>query len=126
MANQNFYLFTGLFSLGYSLYAGLRYYSVSGEGLITSAKARDMLRKKQINHVIDVRTRLEYNRGHYKKSINIPITELSKEKLKNINKRATILIYCNTGQRARRAGEKMRNMGYKNVYYIDGTHRNLL
>lgn len=126
MNNSTFYLLSGIFSLGYSVYAGLRYYSLTGEGLISASKARDMLRRKQITHVIDVRTRMEYNQGHYKKSLNIPVTEISKDKLKNINKNSSILIYCNTGQRARRAAEKMRELGYKKVYYIEGTYKGLL
>jgi phage shock protein E len=126
MNNSTFYLLSGIFSLGYTAYAGLRYYSLTGEGLISASKARDMLRTKQITHVIDVRTTIEYRQGHYKKSINIPVTELTKDRLKNINKNSTILIYCNTGQRARRAVEKMREIGYKKVYYIEGTYKGLL
>lgn len=73
--------------------------------------------------MIDVRTTFEYRQGHYKKSINILVTEITKDRLKNINRDNTILIYCNTGQRARRAAENMREIGYKKVYYIEGTYK---
>lgn len=70
--------------------------------------------------VIDVRTVFEWEYGHYKNAINIPasdinITNLSKN---NINKNNYIIVYCNTGQRARNAAEKIYNLGYKNVRYI--------
>lgn len=47
MNNSTFYQLSGIFSLGYTAYAGLRYYSLSGEGLISASKARYMLRQKQ-------------------------------------------------------------------------------
>jgi rhodanese-related sulfurtransferase len=126
MNNSTFYLVSGVISLGYTMYSGLKYYSLTGEGLVSSTEARDMLRKKEIDYIIDVRTDMEYRRGHYKKSLNIPITELTNKSLKNIRKNSKILIYCNTGQRARRASDRMRDMGYKNVYYIDGSYKGLL
>lgn len=129
MNNSAFYLTSGIISLGYTIYAGLKYYSLSGKGLITSDEAREMLRNKEIKHIIDVRTQMEYNYGHYKKAINIPISEMTKEKIKKIkqiHKLDTILIYCNTGQRARRAADMMKEFGYKNVFYIAGSHKTLL
>ena len=36
-----------------------------------------------------------------------------------------ILVYCNTGQRARRAAEVLRKLGYKNVYYIESSYTSL-
>ena len=125
MTNSTFYLLSGIFSLGYTVYAGLKYYSLTGEGVISASKARDMLRKNEITHVIDVRTPIEYKEGHYKNAINIPISEISKQRLSNINKNSTILIYCSTGNRARRATEKMREIGYNNIYYIKNSYKNL-
>lgn len=70
--------------------------------------------------VIDVRTVFEWEYGHYKNAINMPsseinITNLSKN---NISKNDYIIVYCNTGQRARNAADKIYNLGYKNVKYI--------
>jgi len=36
----------------------------------------------------------------------------------NINFNDKIIVYCNTGQRARNAAEKIYNLGFKNVKYI--------
>lgn len=125
MTNSRFYLLSGIFTFGYTLYAGLKYYSLTGEGLISASKARDMIRKNEITIVIDVRTPTEYKEGHYKKAINIPIAEISKQRLNNVNRNSTILIYCSTGNRARRATEKMREIGYKNIYYIEDSYKSL-
>ena len=37
-----------------------------------------------------------------------------------------ILVYCNTGQRARFAAEKLASLGFQDVVYIDGSYRTLM
>jgi rhodanese-related sulfurtransferase len=46
--------------------------------------------------------------------------------MKGIMKSLPILIYCNTGNRARRASELLKKMGYEHVYYIADTYKTLL
>lgn len=41
------------------------------------------------------------------------------------NKDIRIIVYCNTGHRARMATEKLQSMGYKNATYISSTYRTL-
>lgn len=125
MTNSTFYLITGIGGVIYSLFAGLRYYALTGSELIQPNKAKQMIKKGQINHIIDVRTQFEYNMGHYKGSVNIPITSFSRNKVKKMNKDDDILVYCNTGQRARRGAELLRSYGFQKVYYIDGTYKSL-
>jgi rhodanese-related sulfurtransferase len=125
MNNSKFYLLSGIFSLGYTIYAGLKYYSISGNGFVTTDEAKKMIRNKEINYVIDVRTNEEYKQGHYNRALNIPVTEMTNANLKNISKDSSILVYCKTGKRSRIASEKMREKGYKNVYYITGSYKEL-
>lgn len=70
--------------------------------------------------VIDVRTTYEWNYGHYKNAINMPTSDINLTNLSknNISKSDFIIVYCNTGQRARKATEKIYNLGFKNVRYI--------
>ena len=69
--------------------------------------------------VIDVRTVLERNIGYYNNSIHIPASDIDNDFMKlNLNKNTTIIVYCNTGQRAKRAAEKIFKLGYCNVKYI--------
>ena len=103
------------------MYAGLKYYAMTGVGLI---KVED-IKKYDIDHVIDVRTQFEWNLGHFKGAKHIPTGDISEKTLKGIPKADTILVYCNTGQRARMAAEKIRSYGYKKVYYIEGTYKSL-
>lgn len=103
------------------------FHSKSGEGSVYSAEAKQLLKDGTVKHVIDVRTDVEWNLGHYPGAIHIPLQNLSadNEKLKSINKNDGILVYCQTGNRARTGAEKLKSFGYKNVYYLVGPY-NLL
>ena len=116
---------TGTFSALYTIYAGMRYYSLTGGQLITSEKAKKMLQSGDLKIVIDVRTNTEWSLGHHPNAKNIPIQQLTKKRMKGISKMTPILVYCNTGQRARSASEKLRKMGYEHVYYIADSYLTL-
>jgi len=102
-------------------------YTYDGEQLISSQDAKNGIDQGRIQHVIDVRTPAEYQLGHFKGSKHIPVHLMSKKALETngIKKNDTILVYCNTGQRARFAAEKMRRLGYNNVQYIAGSYTSL-
>ena len=114
-------MYSGIASMAYSIYAGLKYYAMTGVGLIKGENAN----KYDIDHVIDVRTKVEWDLGHFKGAKHIPVGSISKNSLKSIPKNDSILVYCNTGQRARRAAEKIRSYGYEKVYYIEGAYKSL-
>ena len=44
----------------------------------------------------------------------------------NLSSKKGTLVYCNTGQRARVAANKLEKMGFLEVYYIDGHYSSLL
>jgi rhodanese-related sulfurtransferase len=91
---------------------------------ISIQKAREMIRSGEIKKVVDVRTTAEWNTGHYPSAIHIPASKLSETNL--ISPADHILLYCNTGTRARKAAEKLQAMGYKNVHYIAETYVELM
>ncbi len=95
---------------------------------IPSEEAKGRLAKKEFDVVLDVRTNLERkNLGLYPGSIHIPSGELEARAAKELPKKgAKILAYCNTGQRARMAAEKLKELGYNNVVYIAEGHNSLL
>ena len=69
--------------------------------------------------IVDVRSPQEYNESHIDGAILIPEYDI-KNKAENIlwNKEEIIVTYCSTGQRSKRAKEKLSDMGYKNVYTL--------
>ena len=122
MNDATFYLWTGIAGALYSGFAALRYYSLSGTQLISAARAKKMIKSGEIKHVVDVRSKFEWDFGHYPGAVHMPVNVISAERLKKFDKNDGILTLCNTGQRARAGAEKIASFGFKNVYYIDGTY----
>lgn len=68
------------------------------------------------NVVIDVRTSQEYAEGHVADALNIDNTVIAQEISKaNVDKNDTVILYCRSGQRASRAQETLKKMGYLHV-----------
>jgi phage shock protein E len=103
-------------------------YSRNSPLRISAEDAKARLAKKDFDVVLDVRTDMERKTlGLYPGSIHVPSGEIEARIGKEIsNKGAKILVYCNTGQRARLAAEKMKELGYKNVVYISEGHGALM
>jgi rhodanese-related sulfurtransferase len=75
---------------------------------------------------VDVRSKFEWDFGHYPGAVHMPVNVISAERLKKFDKNDGILTYCNTGQRSRVGAEKIASFGFKKVYYIDGLYSTIL
>jgi phage shock protein E len=107
---------------GYFLYK----YAMGGAAYISAEEAKRKLANNEVDIVLDVRTNMEYNLGHYPNAKHIPITLLQERAPNELpDRNARILIYCNTGQRSRKASEILLGLGYKNVRYIAGSYTTL-
>ncbi len=109
------------------VFGTIAYYTFQSPYLVTAEEAKNLLRERKIDVVLDVRSRMEYNLGHYPEALHIPTGELNAQVKTLIpNKDTRILVYCNTGQRSRYATDLLRAKGYKNVVYIAGPFWSLL
>lgn len=97
-------------------------YAISSPLKVSAEEARRRLKAGEVDLVIDVRTAFERaTLGSYDGSVHIPAGSIEAVVPDRIPKKDTrILLYCNTGQRARAAAEKLEKMGYKHVSYIVG------
>lgn len=113
-----------IFALLGVLLLALNYYSYTSPLRVSASKAK----QSKYDVYLDVRTSAERRvLGSYPRSLHIPAGELESQAPSKLpNKNASILVYCNTGQRSRRAAEKLQGMGYTNVHYIATTYRDLL
>ena len=66
--------------------------------------------------IVDVRSKSEYDGGHIKDSINIPVDQLQKNLSKLKDKDKTIITCCASGMRSASAKSILQNNGYKNVH----------
>lgn len=78
------------------------------------------------DYILDVREIYEFNENNIQNTYHIPLSLLEDGKklnsfnsLKNINNDSNILIFCNTGKRARKATNIILKQGYDNVYYMN-------
>jgi phage shock protein E len=65
--------------------------------------------------VIDVRTKAEYQSGHLKKSVNIPLDSLSAN-VKKIDKNKPVITCCASGARSGAAKSFLKSNGFVSVY----------
>ena len=79
------------------------------------------LKKKQANNakIIDVRSLQEYNERHIKGAINIPYYDMNKNiQNKLVDKNQEIVLYCSYGGRSKTANNRLKSLGYNNVYCL--------
>jgi len=90
---------------------------------ISVQQGKEMIDRGDV-FILDVRTQEEYDEGHIKGSIRIPIQDLTlqelKERLKEIPQDKKILVYCRTGHRSAQASEILVNNGFLEVYNMKG------
>ena len=101
-------------------------YAMDSPYRVSSEKAKKLIQNGAL--VLDVRTDLERSTlGYYPDSIHIQSSDLE-EIMPNEypDKNITIVAYCNSGQRARMATEKLHSLGYNNAVYIVSTYDTLI
>lgn len=71
--------------------------------------------------VLDVRTPGEFADGHLLKAKNIDWNGSNFEAgISGLNKEKPVFVYCLSGARSHSAAEKMRSLGFKSVYELNG------
>ncbi len=103
-------------------------YAMDSDYRISSQIAKQLLAAKAFDVILDVRTDLERETlGSYPGSTHIQSADLE-HLMPNLfpDQGIRILVYCNTGQRARKATEILHAMGYKNTVYIAGGPKSLM
>ena len=64
--------------------------------------------------LVDVRTAQEYSEGHIPGAVNIDVNATDfEEKIKALDKKENVAIYCRSGRRSKMAANKMTAAGFK-------------
>ena len=71
------------------------------------------------HHIIDVRTKSEYEKSHLKRSVNLPLYELNKS-INLLDKNEKYLIHCQTGYRSMIASSILKRDGFDITEIKDG------
>ena len=86
---------------------------------ITPKEAEKMMQSDAI--ILDVRTQEEFDHGHIRDAVLLPLDEL-REHVGDVipGKYQTILVYCRTGRRSSEASHILIDMGFINVFDFGG------
>ncbi len=109
------------------MYAGVEN-SVDGNGRILkniTPKAAFLLIQDNKNNpdfiIVDLRTPEEFSSGHVENALNIDyLAATFKDKINELDKNKTYLIYCRSGGRSGRSIKIMDKLGFKKVYNMTG------
>ncbi len=107
----------------FALEPGLETYGSETDGVrhVNAAEAAEILKEYPSVRVLDVRTGIEYNRGHLPDSTNINYYSFSFEKqLETLDKSITWLIHCRTGVRSGKSLPIMKSLGFESIIHLDG------
>jgi rhodanese-related sulfurtransferase len=75
--------------------------------------------------LLDVRTPSEFNAGHIKAAENIDFTGSDfREKVAKLDREKPVLIYCHSGNRSGKASLILKELGFKEVYDLQGGFSN--
>ncbi|MFM6977977.1 MAG: rhodanese-like domain-containing protein [Micrococcales bacterium] len=75
----------------------------------------------KVTSVIDVRTAGEYAQGHLQGAVNIDVEANDfSDRVAQLDKAGTYLVYCHSGRRAGIATDNMHAMGFTDVTNIGG------
>lgn len=75
--------------------------------------------------LVDVRTPDEYNSGHIKNAKNIDFFATSfTNQFEKLDKEKPVYIYCRSGARSKKASNKLSEMGFTEIYDLQGGYLN--
>lgn len=95
--------------------------------LIRLDEANEKVKINYFDFIIDVRTKNEWEKGHYPTATHVPLDPEDRfiKKIDYYNRKLKYLVYCRSGRRAKKATEIMKNMGFENVRYLLGSYKRL-
>ena len=86
----------------------------------TMEEVKQELDQQENIQLIDVREEDEYVDGHIPNAYLLPLSELFEKAKDVIQEGKRHYVYCRSGQRSRTAVNKLKAMGYTEVYNIGG------
>lgn len=88
---------------------------------ITMDEAKEIFEQPGDYIILDVRTFEEYNGGHIPGAICIPNEDIGSEPPAELpDKEQLIYVYCRSGNRSKKAAQKLVDMGYTNIVEFGG------
>ncbi len=88
---------------------------------LSGQEAKEMIKKNKNIVLIDVRSSMEVASGKVKGAKNIDVSSNTfNSQVEKLDKNKTYILYCASGGRSHRACSIMKNMGFEEVYNVQG------
>ena len=88
---------------------------------IIQEDAKEMMDNQEVI-ILDVREQDEYDGGHIPGAVLLPVGAIDEESAAGVipEKDTTLLVYCRSGSRSKRAAKALADLGYTAVYEFGG------
>ena len=88
---------------------------------ITQEEAKEMMDTQEVL-ILDVREQDEYDGGHIPGAVLLPLGSISEESAARVipEKDTTVLVYCRSGSRSKKAAKALAELGYTGIYEFGG------
>ena len=95
--------------------------SQNGYKQITQQQAKEMMDKQSVI-ILDVREQHEYDSGHIKGAVLLPVGSITEQTAAAVipAKDSVVLVYCRSGNRSKTASQALADLGYTEVYEFGG------
>lgn len=89
---------------------------------ISQEEAKSIMSTNQEAVILDVRTQEEYDSGHIKGAVLLPVDAITEETAREVipAKDTQVLVYCRSGNRSVTASKALAQLGYTEVYEFGG------
>lgn len=85
---------------------------------LSSDEASTLVAQTPSLTVVDVRTPSEYERGHIRGAINLPVSEIGWRAPQLFRQDQPLLVYCGSGRRSLSAVRTLNRLGFSSVYNL--------
>ena len=88
---------------------------------ITQETAKEMMDTQEVI-ILDVREQDEYDSVHIPGAVLLPVGTIDEDTAAEVipEKDSTVLVYCRSGNRSKRAASALAKLGYTNIYDFGG------
>lgn len=93
--------------------------------VISPEELKEAVYDSNPHQLVDVRTVEEFREGHLKNAQNICVTDDDFEKnVLKLDKNKPVYLYCRSGKRSAAAAKILKDLGFKEIYDMEGGYLN--
>lgn len=93
--------------------------------VISPQEVKEAVYDSGSHQLVDVRTAEEFQAGHLKNAQNICVTDDDfKENIAKLDKDKPVYLYCRSGKRSATAAKILKDLGFKEIYDMEGGYLN--